>query len=58
MTRWWRALNPIDKDILEGERRTLRLKIALTIQLQELKEQLERLEAQVEADEAREAECE
>ena len=45
--RWWKALNPIDNDMIEGERKTLRLRIALSIQLEELKAQLERLEAQV-----------
>lgn len=46
--KWWHALNPIDADVLDGEKKTLRLRIALTIQLEELKDQLARLEARIE----------
>jgi hypothetical protein len=45
--KWWKALNPSDKELLEGEKKTLRLRIALTLQLEELKNQLERLEQKV-----------
>lgn len=45
--KWWNALTPTDKDLLEGEKKTLRLRIAMTIQLEELKSQLARLEARL-----------
>lgn len=53
--KWWRDLAPIDKDLVEGERKTLRLRIALTLQLEELKDQLERLEKKVTEDERKAA---
>ena len=47
---WWHVLNPIDADILEGEKQSLRVRIGLTIQLEELRDQIGRLEAKIDSE--------